>query len=97
MYKLQLKAQAIEDMNEAFDWYEVQRPGLGKKFLDEIQKYTEVISQEPELFIRHGRQRIAFMRRFPFKIIFEVQAEIVVLYRVFHASRNPGRLSDPAD
>lgn len=43
-YELQLKAQAIDDMSEAFDWYERQKEGLGKRFLDEVEKYLDLIT-----------------------------------------------------
>lgn len=32
-----LRAEAQTDFDEAFDWYEAQRPGLGVDFAAEVQ------------------------------------------------------------
>jgi hypothetical protein len=49
IYRLRLKEQALSDINEAFDWYESQREGLGSFFLDEIEKHLGVITGRPDL------------------------------------------------
>lgn len=37
-YKLLVKAEAIQDMTEAFHWYENKLTGLGSEFLDEVEQ-----------------------------------------------------------
>jgi plasmid stabilization system protein ParE len=39
-----LRAEAQADFDEAFDWYEAQRPGLGTEFAAEVQKVFDRIS-----------------------------------------------------
>ncbi|MEI9919795.1 MAG: type II toxin-antitoxin system RelE/ParE family toxin [Bacteroidota bacterium] len=91
--RLRLKAQAIDDVSEAYDWYESQKDGLGTSFLDELEKYLDTITKRPESFKHHGHQRVAVMSRFPFNIVFGIEFSTILVYRVFHQSRNPGQLA----
>ena len=67
-FTLIVKSEAVQDMTEAFDWYETKRTGLGTEFLDEADVFFNRISQNPEYYQSHQNQRVAIMRRFPFKI-----------------------------
>ncbi len=92
-YTLIVKAEAIQDMAEAFNWYENKRTGLGTEFLDEVDEYYARITQNPEHYQSHRNQRIAVMQRFPYKIIYEVEQEdCIVVYAVYHEKRNPEKL-----
>lgn len=94
-YKLFVKAEAIQDMTVAFDWYENKRTGLGSEFLDEVNEYYNRISQKPEHYQSYRNQRIAVMQRFPYKIVYEVEQEdTIVVYAVYHDKRNPEKLTE---
>ena len=91
-YRLIVKDEAIQDMTEGFVWYEDKRVGLGVEFLDEVDEYFNKISQYPEQYQSHQNQRIAIMFRFPYKIVFEIEKEIIVVYAVYHDKRDPEKL-----
>jgi plasmid stabilization system protein ParE len=93
-YQLLVKEEALQDMTEAFIWYEQERIGLGVEFLDELGKYYSRISTNPEHYQLHRNQRTAVMHRFPFKIVFEVEGENIIVYAVYHDKRNPEKLSE---
>jgi toxin ParE1/3/4 len=48
--RLSLKAEAVQDMTEAFEWYEKEKAGLGVEFLDQIEDYCQRITEHPEQF-----------------------------------------------
>jgi toxin ParE1/3/4 len=52
-YTISVKAEAVRDMTEAFDWYESNRTGLGTEFLNEVNEYYERITQNPEHYQSH--------------------------------------------
>ena len=79
-------------MTEAFDWYENKRAGLGAKFLDEVELFYDRIIQTPEHYQTHKEQRIAVMHRFPYKIVYEIEGETIVVFAVYHDKRNPKKL-----
>ncbi len=92
-FRLLVKAEAIQDMAEAFEWYENKRTGLGSEFLDEVDDYLNRIGQNPAQYQSHRSQRIAVMHRFPHKIVYEIeQKDTVAVYAVYHDKRNPQKL-----
>ncbi len=85
-----LRAEAQDDFDQAFDWYEAQRLGLGTDFAAEIQEVFDHISANP--FV-HGvvfqDVRKALVRRFPYCIFYQVEAAQVLILAVFHSKRDP--------
>ena len=49
---LVLRRKAQAEFDEAFDWYEDHRPGLGVEFAERVQRVFDTISAMPEM---HGR------------------------------------------
>ena len=88
-YKLIVKAEAIQDMTEAFDWYENKRSGLGVGFLDKVEECYTKITENPEHYQSHRDQRVAVMQHFPYKIIYGIEGDAIVVYAVYHDKRNP--------
>jgi toxin ParE1/3/4 len=88
-------AEAESEAEEAARWYEGQRDGLGNEFLDELARGLETIETSPHAFTRLGSPRSArevrrfVLQRFPFKIIYEVRANEVLVLAVAHARRRP--------
>ena len=89
-YRLISEPRADLDVEAAFDWYENERPGLGLEFLDELRAAYNRIADGPLKYkeLRGGIRR-ALLRRFPYAVYFAVEADIVVVVAVLHASRDP--------
>lgn len=83
---------SLRDLTEAFEWYQKQQAGLGVEFLNEIEGYCKRITGNPELYQSHRSQRIAVVRRFPYKIVYEIEAETIIVYAVYHDKRDPENL-----
>ena len=83
---------ADEDVEAAFRWYEEQRAGIGLDFLNELQAAYARIAEGPYWYqdLGHGTRR-ALLRRFPFAVYFNVDAETVLVIAVIHVSRHPSR------
>lgn len=94
MFKLLVAAEALQDMSEAFNWYEQQHLGLGAEFLDEVNEFFERITKNPDRYQVHRNQRVAILHRFPYKIVYEVEQDTIVVYAVYHDKRNPERLTE---
>ena len=93
-YTLLVKAPAVQDMEEAFEWYESKQIGLGVKFLDEVEGFYNRITLNPAHYQSHRNQRIAVMHRFPYKIVYEIEGDTIVVYAVYHDKRNLTRLTE---
>lgn len=85
-----LRAEAQTDFDEAFDWYEAQRTGLGIDFAAEVQRVFDRIAANPLL---HGvvlqDVRKAVAHRFPYSIYYRVESTQVLVIAVFHGRRDP--------
>ena len=90
MYQLIIKPRAILMEKEAYDWYELQQAGLGEIFLKELDDKYQKIETSPTLYGKRDSQyRHISLKKFPFVIVFRIVKMTVVVYAVFHTSRNP--------
>ena len=87
-----LRPLAEADAEEARQWYEHQKPGLGNEFLDEIARAIRLLEEHPERrpIYYLGFRRI-FTRRFPYKVFYRVEGARVIVFRVLHAKRDHRR------
>jgi toxin ParE1/3/4 len=91
-YKLEIRPLATMEILEAFDWYELQREGLGGEFLDELETFYNSLLRNPNSYgfydkpVRQGK-----IDRFPYLVVFEIFDNSVVVYSVFMASQDPGK------
>jgi toxin ParE1/3/4 len=93
-YDLVIEDEAIHDMLESFEWYEKEKLGLGTEFLDEVDSYFDKICVYPEHYQELNFQRVAVLKRFPFKIVYEVKGSKIIVYAVYHSKRNPRFLEE---
>jgi hypothetical protein len=90
MYRLVIKEEALGDMQNAYDYYENLKSGLGERFLEVLEEYFLRIQKSPELYqIKRLPYREAFIKVFPFVIIYEVIDDSLVIYSIFNTFRNP--------
>ncbi len=89
-YTLFFTDDAREDILEGYKWYEEQREGLGEEFLDNLDATTDNIKEYPLHYqVQHKEQRAALLRRFPYKVIYFIDKEQVVVQAVIRMSRDP--------
>jgi hypothetical protein len=92
MYELVVKPRAIKMASDAYNWYEEQQKGLGEAFVQEIERCLNSIEVWPNAYAKVKRNfRQVVLKAFPYVIVFEVIQNVVVIYAVFHTSRNPGK------
>lgn len=90
MYKLIFKHRALLMVKEAYNWYEKQKIGLGEEFLSELDVCYKKIQKTPAFFGKIEKNyRQVRLKRFPYLIVYEIMEKDVVVFAVFHTSRNP--------
>lgn len=90
MYELLIKPRAVLMQKEAYEWYESQKEGLGELFLQELDsRYKKLISNPLAYAHRDEKYRHVALRKFPYVIVFRIIRKTIVVYAVFHTSRNP--------
>ena len=87
-----IRPEARKDLSDASAWYDNQGPGLGLSFLTAVRQQLLQIRSRPEAFPPFHRQtRRALIKRFPYAVIFLVQAEQerIIVIAVLHCGRDP--------
>jgi plasmid stabilization system protein ParE len=91
-HSLKLRKRAIQDLGEAYDWYEQQRTDLGEEFLLSTEDAFQVIQQNPELFTEmYPSIRKYNLRRFPYSVYYRIFKKSIAILAIYHQSRNPKR------
>ena len=89
-YELIIRKEASIEIMEAAKYYEIQQNGLGIKFLVQLEIYFEKIQNNPELYyIKRSPYREAFIKKFPYLIIYEIKKKKIVVFSVFNTWQNP--------
>jgi toxin ParE1/3/4 len=89
-YEIVLQSEAIWDLQEAFEWYEKKRRGLGFEFIEEIESGYLKISKHPLHYPSINTQfRRIRINRFPYLVIYEIEGNSVIINSVRHVKREP--------
>jgi plasmid stabilization system protein ParE len=85
-----LRDAAEAEYDEAFDWYDAQRVGLGAAFANAIQKALADLSVSARMHqvISNDIRKIV-VRRFPYCIYYLALDDCVDVVAIFHTSRDP--------
>ena len=83
---------AEAELNEAVDFYDEHKPGLGRQFYEQVSEKLKTIVKYPLRYPkRRGEFRETPVRGFPFVITyrFNKHKKIITISAIHHASRNP--------
>jgi plasmid stabilization system protein ParE len=63
-----VRPAAAADIEDAYEWYESQRPGLGEQFLEALRVTRDRVLEHPEGFplLHRDTRRALIPRRFPY-------------------------------
>lgn len=88
--KIKIHELAVAEFEEAIDWYEQQLKGLGDRFKKSVMAQIKNIRMHPNWFlIEEENIRKAYIPKFPYKILFTVEDESIVIWSVAHMHRKP--------
>jgi len=90
MKPIVLAPAAEEEMLVSSRYYESSQSGLGDLFLDEMLQAGVRIAGHPEAWpIISGKIRRCLFNRFPFGLIYRIEAERIYVLAVMHLKRKP--------
>ncbi len=87
---IKLRRAAQIEYDDAADWYESRRRGLGLRFVAAVRQVLEAVSAQPD-----GHPEVlpgvreAPVSRWPYCIYYQVHSDHVMVLAVFHTSRDP--------
>ena len=91
-YQLRIRSAAEADIQEAYEYYEECRHGLGLDFILCLEASLDKIIKTPNHYpVIHRNIHRILVKRFPFGIFFIVKENTIVVLAVMHGSRSPRR------
>ncbi len=89
-YRLLVRRPAKAEIYDAARRYELQRPGLGREFVAEVDAALSRIAENPIQYqVLHRGARRTIVRRFPYGVFYRIEANNIVVFCVNHLHRNP--------
>jgi mRNA-degrading endonuclease RelE of RelBE toxin-antitoxin system len=90
MITIRFLTEAEDESNNAANHYNNKDIGLGYDFLDDLESSLDTIKSAPMRWKKiEGRIHRFIMKKFPYKIIYEISDTIIFILAVAHQSRKP--------
>lgn len=81
---------AKQEMEDAVCYYELEYSGLGKKFKEEVRMAALRISEYPQAWsVERGDVRKCLLHKFPYKLLYSIEADHILVIAVAHQHRKP--------
>ena len=81
---------AIQELDDAARFYEMEFEGLGERFRKEVEKAVLRISEYPEAWsVERGEIRKCVLHKFPYKILYSIEGDHIFVIAVAHQHRKP--------
>jgi plasmid stabilization system protein ParE len=91
-YKITIDPEALQDIQDATDWYNEQLAGLGGHFQKQVKIQISSLKKNAGAYpVRYEDVRCMLIKRFPFLVhyTFNERRKNVEVFAVLHTSRNP--------
>jgi len=93
--KLVILEIARREYDEAKEFYEAEHPGLGFQFKEQIRHSLLRIQQYPQAWPPERKEiRRYIVHKFPYKILYSIQADKIVVLAFAHLHRQPDYWAD---
>jgi plasmid stabilization system protein ParE len=84
------RREARREFDDAIDWYEQRRAGLGVRFAAAVESILSEVAINPKKFPEAVPSvREAAVQEFPYCVYYKEEPGSIVVMAVFHSSRDP--------
>jgi hypothetical protein len=93
IFRVDIWPAASKDADLAADWFDRQRPGLGRDFLVEVDRTVTRVAEYPESCQRfYASLRRALLHRFHYAVVYRIQADAVQIIGIIDCRRRATEL-----
>ena len=88
--KMEILEIARREFDEAKEFYEIEQPGLGTQFDEQIKHSLLRIQKYPQAWPPERKEiRRYIVHKFPYKILYSIQDDKIVVLAFAHLHRQP--------
>ena len=81
---------ARNELEDAFNYLELEFEGLGDRFKSEVKSAVERIARHPLAWsVERGEVRKCLLHKFPYKILYSIEIDHIFIIAVAHQHRKP--------
>lgn len=81
---------ARQELEDAARYYELEYSGLGSRFKEEVRRAALRIAAYPQAWsIERGDVRKCLLHKFPYKLLYSVEEDHILVIAVAHQHREP--------
>jgi plasmid stabilization system protein ParE len=81
---------ATQELEDAVRFYDFESAGLGQRFKEEVRKAAVRIAEYPQAWsIERGEVRKCLLHTFPYKLLYSVEEDHILVIAVAHQHRKP--------
>lgn len=91
-YEITFSPLALDDIEQAFDYYEAKQKGSGKRFLSKMQLTLNAINRNPYFAsVRYNDIRCAQIKKYPYLIHYHVMEtdKLVTVIAIYSTYKEP--------
>jgi plasmid stabilization system protein ParE len=90
------KPLAQSEVNEAYNWYQQDHIQMGSIFLDQLERTTDFLSNNPHLYpcVEQDMRR-ANLNQFPYSLFYVIDGDVVNVLSCMHQHRDPAARLSP--
>jgi hypothetical protein len=92
-YTCVFHSEVQNDYNEAYEWYESRKKGLGERFLAFVRKKIDQIAEHPEHYGVRTRKdhREVQVDVFPYLIVYKIykQSKTILIISIHNTKKHP--------
>ncbi len=88
--RVRFDSAAELELNEAADYYDLESPGLGSVFLDEVDRALAQVTEFPDAATPvHVGVRKRLLTKFPYTLLYSLRGDEIRILAVAHQKRRP--------
>lgn len=81
---------ARRELEDAVSFYELEYSELGRRFKEEVKKAVLRVAEYPKAWsIERGEVRKCLLHKFPYKLMYSVEEDHILVIAVAHQHRRP--------
>ena len=86
---------AVSELNDTFEYYELQQTNLGSRFVSAIEKSVELIEHYPKGWHSLSQDiRRCLVKNFPYGIIYQIKGNDIFIIAIANLHRKPNYWND---